>query len=266
MIQNWFITGDIHGNISRFKTYPFPSESGLIILGDAGFNYHMNELDDALKTGAESLAVKKDFTFYCVRGNHEGRPAEVRGIIHTYDPDVNGYIYYESKFPHIRYFYDYGQIYTLGEYKVTTIGGAYSVDKYYRLMQGWNWHSNEQLSPEEMKKCTKYLLQKNVDFVFSHTCPYSWRPVDLFLRGLDQSTVDSSMELWLDELKEKFDWGVWCFGHYHSDRIERPRAEMFFQDIVELSTVYNRWLGDNPTFEDEWWLERSPNFEEYKND
>ena len=33
-----------------------------------------------------------------------------------------------------------------------------------------------------------------VDVVFSHTCPLKYEPVEVFLPGIDQSTVDKSTE------------------------------------------------------------------------
>ena len=64
------------------------------------------------------------------------------------------------------------------------------------------------------------------------------------------------MEIWLDKVKDNCNWKVWCFGHYHADRLERPRVEMFFQDICELEEVWERW----ETSKVDWWLDKSPNY------
>ena len=67
------------------------------------------------------------------------------------------------------------------------------------------------------------------------------------------------MELWLEEVKDYVDWNIWCFGHYHADRIERPYVEMFSLETEDLSTIYERWKK----YENEgldWWLPKSPNF------
>ena len=121
------------------------------------------------------------------------------------------------------------------------------------------------LTKEEMSECEDmiirfYKMGKCVDFVFSHTCPLSWQPTDLFLNQVDQSTVDSSMEIWMDGLKDKFDWNVWCFGHYHADRLERPHVEQYYNDIENLDTIYKRWVDYDNDQELDWWLEKSPNF------
>ena len=59
----------------------------------------------------------------------------------------------------------------------------------------------------------------NVDVVLSHTVPYDYRPVDLFLSMIDQSTVDESTELWLGEIEKKLDYKWWYAGHYHTSRV-----------------------------------------------
>ena len=143
------------------------------------------------------------------------------------DDNVDGPVWIEEEFPRIRYFCDWG-IYTIGDFKTLVVGGAYSVDKHYRLARGWRWFEDEQLKPFEMEACYRSSAHWNFDLVLSHTCPYSWRPIDLFLRGIDQSTVDNSMELWMDKLKDNINWGIWLFGHYHADRLERPHVEIFY--------------------------------------
>lgn len=100
---------------------------------------------------------------------------------------------------------------------------------------------------------------QDYDFVFTHTCPISWEPTDLFLGCVDQSTVDKSTEMFLDEVRCEVNWKIWCFGHYHTDRLERPRVEQFYTDWENLDAVWNRWEGEK-TFENEWWLSKSQNF------
>ncbi len=258
MIKTWMITGDTHAGFSRFKNYDEEFQKGkdcaVIILGDVGLNYTLEEGDGHLKN---MLHKRYNFTIYCIHGNHEARPQDVPGMKLIYDEDVQGEVYYEPRYPRIKYFKDWG-IYTIGNHKTAIIGGAYSVDKFYRLKNQMRWFKNEQLSTEEMLQCTKDLTNTNVDFVMTHTCPYPWRPTDLFLAGIDQSKVDNSMELFLEELAKCFNWKIWLFGHYHADRIERPKVEMYFKDSETLENIWNRWEKDG--YKKEWWLTKSPNY------
>ena len=202
-------------------------------------------------------------TIYCVRGNHEQRPELIPTMTTTYDPEIQGNVYIELEFPNIRYLMD-GGIYTIEGHKTLCLGGGCSVDKYYRLQNGAQWFENELLTEDEMNEIEKKVIGQQFDFILTHTCPISWEPTDLFLGTINQSTVDKSMEIWMDKIKDKVKWQVWCFGHFHADRLERPHVEMFFHDTESLENVWQRWEKYRETGELDWWLERSPNFYMYE--
>jgi 3-oxoacid CoA-transferase subunit A len=262
MINRVLITGDTHREFNRFKNYDKEiqkdSNTAVIILGDAGINVTNDEHDNQIKN---FLTKRFNFRIYCVRGNHELRPQDVSGMKLVYDEDVNSEVYMQDKWPTLRYFKDWG-IYTINGYKIAVIGGAYSVDKYYRLQRGSFWNESELLTEEEMLQCTVDLTNQKVDFVFTHTCPICWEPYDLFLNGIDQSKVDKTMELFLEEVGQCFEWKIWAFGHYHADRLERPYVEQFFKDTEDIKVLWDRWQKYNPKDNDslDWWLEKSQMF------
>ncbi len=259
MIKNVIITGDTHGRvISRLANiacdYPNykPEETAIIILGDAGINFYLNNSDKKNKYQINERGYK----IYCVRGNHEERPENISTMKFIYDEEVGNWVYMEEEYPNIKYLAD-GGIYMFKGYRCLAIGGAYSVDKWYRLQcagaQGSSfsgWFEDELLTEEEMNNLTKALKDQSVDFVFTHTCPHSVEPTDLFLDCIDQSTVDKSMEYWFEDLSHIFDWKIWCFGHFHADRIEKPRMEQFYYLYDEISSIYNRWYGEKTISKD----------------
>lgn len=277
MIKHWIVTGDTHGgistisrvgNIARNMPECLPEESGIIILGDAGLNFYLNKTDKKHK----KLLNSQGYHIYCVRGNHEERPENL-GYQAIFDENVAGYVWADPDFDHIHYLMDGGE-YNIGGYSVLTIGGAYSVDKYWRLARsGYSaeeanvadpkkcgWFKDECLTNEEMENISKNHKGKTFDFILSHTCPFSWQPTDLFLGCIDQSTVDNSMELWMDNFKDCVNWNTWLFGHFHADRIERPHVEQFYQEYEELKSIANRWEEYDTTGELDWWIPKSPNF------
>lgn len=250
----WYITGDTHGDFSRFKELEKDDYIAVIILGDTAVNWNLNKADFQFKNHLTN--AYPNITWYLLRGNHDARPTAVYDIKEDWDDEVQGYVLYEPNFLNIKYLRDGGE-YIIDGYKVLTIGGAYSVDKFYRLQMGYRWFEDEQLTPKEML-CIEQLTQgKTYDFVLTHTCPYSWMPIDLFLAGLDQSTVDKSMERWFEKLKTNFTWDIWLFGHYHADRLERPHVEQMFKIVEELNTIWDRWHSDK---ELNWWIRKSPNY------
>ena len=263
MLKHVLITGDTHGgNCNRLsiikESMPEykPEETAVIILGDVGFLYFLGKKDRINKAEASRYG----YTIYCVRGNHEARPSEKLGLHLVNDDFVGGPVWIEDDFPLIRYFCDWGRYNIMGR-KTLVIGGAYSVDKWYRLQNGWTWFKDEQLTDFEMTACLKNVKDKEFDLVLSHTCPCSWQPTDLFLRGIDQSAVDNSMEVWMDTLKDEMDWSLWLFGHYHTDRIELPHVEQFYTEVEDLETIENRWQRYDTTGEIDWWIPVSPKFE-----
>jgi 3-oxoacid CoA-transferase subunit A len=273
MITKWLVRGDTHGQfhqmLKQLSNYD-SATTAVIILGDVGFNYYFNKYDDRSKKEVND----QGYRIYCVKGNHEARPSDVCDMVLFYDEDVHGWVWWQPQYPNIRYFKEWGE-YWLGCYHVAVIGGAYSVDKWWRLQRvgvfketdwGYNnpkktgWFPNEQLTTQEMIQAQNELHGKYYDFVLTHTCPISWQPTDLFLSAVNQSEVDTSMERWLDDFKDVIDWDVWLFGHYHQDRLERPHVEMYFNDIEGLNEIHERWLKYDEDGALDWWLSKSPNF------
>ena len=282
MIKNWIVTGDTHGgsaaatrvgNIHRNMEDCVPEYTGIIILGDAGLNFYLNGTDKKHKKTLNDMG----YHIYCVRGNHEERPENIPGMVLVEDENVDNAVWIQEEFPNIRYFVD-GNEYDIGGYSILVIGGAYSVDKWYRLARAGytaaeaetanpkkcGWFKDELLTQEEMEAIDEKVLGKHYDFVLSHTCPKTWEPTDLFLNGIDQSQVDKSMETWMDTLKNHIDWRVWLFGHFHADRIEQPCAEQMYMDYEKLDTIWNRYY-DKKTYVQEWWLPKSPHMKYWEN-
>ena len=226
-----YVTGDTHGSIARIRNFcnnnDTTTDDIIIILGDAGFNYYLNEKDDWLKDKASELPI----TIFCIRGNHECRPENLGGYItKEFHGDI---VYYQKEYPNLLFAKD-GGIYNLADKRCLTIGGAYSVDKQYRVARGWMWFADEQLFDHEMKEIDSYIYKDpKYDYVFTHTCPYKTRPKHLFLPQIDQSTVDNSMEHWLDTIDDKITYDKWYFGHFHDDW-ENDRFHMLLNSIVVL--------------------------------
>ena len=233
MKELWYITGDTHADFSRFVALPFDHNAhyNIIILGDAGVNYWLGKRDRLLK---ESITNDfPDVTFYLVRGNHEARPESLKTGCRQYNNLIQGEVIVEDEYPNIYYLLD-GETYWFNGLKTLVIGGAYSVDKEYRQMMHWQWFSDEQLDATERETITKRCEGQSWDIVLSHTCPFTMQPRHLFLSMVDQSKVDNSMELWLDDLRTKINYSHWWWGHYHGDWNYDDKHHMLFTNIIEF--------------------------------
>lgn len=72
-----------------------------------------------------------------------------------------------------------------------------------------------------------------IDVVLSHTTPLSYEPTETFLPFVDQSSVDTSTERWLDEIERKLDYGRWYAGHFHTTKIA-DKLRLMYQDYARL--------------------------------
>ena len=212
-----FITGDTHGSFARIDDFCRKEKTSkddvLIILGDAGLNFHLNWKDDAAKDAVEEMPI----SLFCIHGNHEARPATIDSYMATERYDAPGWI--EDDHPSIFFAKD-GERYSIGGHSFFVIGGAYSVDKPYRLKRHWTWFSDEQ-PDEETKAYVEQQLSTNgssEDIILSHTCPAAYMPIDTFIAGVDQSSVDHSTEEWLDKIERENKFNAWYCGHYHINR------------------------------------------------
>lgn len=231
-----FITGDKHAEFDFLKNFcevnKTSREDVLIILGDAGILYFGNKTfrERRLKDYISNFPI----TLFCVRGNHEER-AEDRSEM-TKKEIFGNDVYFDLDYPNILYAID-GFQYVINGETFLVIGGAYSVDKFYRLMTGNMWFSNEQLNEQEMNKISEFVRGKHFNHILAHTCPFTWEPTYLFLGGVDQSTIDSAMERWLEHVVYECSFDNYWFGHFHGDNMDLcgdGKVHMLFNDIKEI--------------------------------
>ena len=213
-----YITGDKHGNYSDIfyfcNKYKTSINDIMIILGDAGINYYLDNRDYILKEKLKELPI----TLFCIHGNHEERPYNIS----TYKTKLfkSGIVYYEEEYPNILFAKD-AQIYDFNNNKTLVIGGAYSIDKNFRLIMGYNWYKSEQPNNEIKSEVKKVLKDNNyiIDIILSHTCPYKYMPYEVFMSGIDQSKVDNTTEEFLDKIESTVNYKRWYCGHFHTDKI-----------------------------------------------
>ncbi len=249
MRENWFLLGDIHGETAPIEYFYIHNkdrlkldecENHLILLGDVGCNFCITGERDA---DFKRWLSKMPFTYICLRGNHEARVKDVADRYPERWETVSKYggtVFVEKEFPRIEYLLDGPAIYEFAGYKTMAVPGAYSVDKFIRLRRGYQWFENEQLSEEEMERGREIAkAEKSVDLIISHTCPIAFEPRDLFLRSIDQSQVDKTMEMYLQEIESMLDYRRFACGHYHADRLypwdgNKEKLMLFNEHVVDL--------------------------------
>ena len=115
-----------------------------------------------------------------------------------------------------------------------TFGGAYSIDKDFRLKMGWHWFVKEQIPQDQMDKFKKTNKGMSTDYIISHTCPKKYEPTHLFLPFVDQSGVDKRTEEFLNWVNENINYKQWYFGHFHANEQLWDKGYMVFENIKEI--------------------------------
>lgn len=268
-MNNVYVCGDLHGNphniryiISQIED---PSENDFIIVaGDAGFEYQGYNMGQAKKE-----AAKFPGTWIVMRGNHDSsywmqhtnyvdfQEGFADRIIadskwETFLHQDGGYLR-ELKYPNIWYTYDWGGWYRICDYGILFCPGAYSIDKFYRLRNGYPWNPDEQLSTIEkeelydlVNKCNQYNFP--IDFVIGHTFPKKIEPYlqYLFMDGINQGNVDKSTEEWLDKMADIYEnnyaFKQYIGGHFHDTKILTDKYTILYHAVVNLKDYMN---GDN---------------------
>ena len=64
--------------------------------------------------------------------------------------------------------------------------------------------------------------------------PYKYIPREVFLPGINQSTVDNSTEHFLDKVEKRLNYKKWYCGHYHTNK-KIDKLEFLFEDIKEFN-------------------------------
>lgn len=102
----------------------------MIILGDVGVNYYLDEYDKKLKEWVK----KYNFKFFCVQGNHEERQKNVSSYheVEMFD----GKVFVEDENPNL-IFAKNVELYNIDGKSILVVCGAYSIDKDYRINKGY---------------------------------------------------------------------------------------------------------------------------------
>ena len=238
MIENFWFKGDLHGRFEDFEQLPKEERQAVIVLGDVGINFY-GGLEDYI--AKKKLLSYGNYTVYCLRGNHDKNPRTIEPHpIAEIDPDIGGVVLRDADFDRIKCLID-GNIYKIKEYTLLPIGGAYSVDKDYRLARGWTWFDDEQID-ERTKQLIIDNIQnhRDIDIIISHTCPASWEDKIkyLFSKQVDQSTIDKSTERFLDEVIHQIpDYKAYLFGHYHDDKQIGSKEFMLYHNFIKLNDI-----------------------------
>jgi hypothetical protein len=218
---NNYITGDTHADmknlIHRIKNCP-ENTKRLFVAGDFGFIWASNDKDILKELRRldylNRYAILKNIEILFIDGNHENfnRLYEFP-IIEKYGAPI-GHI--RSHISHLRR----GEVYTIDNTTIFTLGGAISIDKRSRI-ENVSWWSQEAINYAEETHALKTLDKHNwkVDYVITHSAPK--QAFHLLQKNLIGDYGELKLEAFNKESKlhshiaERLQFKHWYFGHYH---------------------------------------------------
>jgi hypothetical protein len=233
-----YFTGDTHGDLARFSSKNFPVGKTLtksdyvVILGDFGCIWYGDRRDEYNLKWLQD----KPWTTLFVDGNHESFFLLNQYPVMTWN---GGKIHRinDSVFHLMR-----GQVFNIDSNTFMTMGGASSIDKYYRT-EGKSWWKEEMPTEEEKQELLTNLEKYDykVDYVLTHTCPF-----DIFnfyanasKLGLQNAYFNHELEHFFDTLvfEKKLIFKRWLFGHMHKDKIMFTKYIGMYTKIIGIDEL-----------------------------
>lgn len=225
-----YVTGDTHGThdfakLLDNKYKKLTKNDFMIICGDCGAVF------DRDSSRVINLYEYLPYTVLFVDGNHENfdmlnsYPIEIWncGKVHKISNSV--------------YHLMLGQVYCLDGIKFFCFGGALSFDKSRRI-RGKTWWEAELPTKEDYYEAVNNLktFKNQVDFVITHDCPLSWMGgVKDSPKLIHEGYIQSSSNIFLEEIASNLHFRHWFFGHYHIDVKLTPIATELFHNVVNIS-------------------------------
>lgn len=251
-----FVTGDCHGDWSKFSTHRFPDQRTMtrddfvLVCGDFGIWHNTPEERYWLNWLAE-----KPFTICFVDGNHEHFDRLNSGEF----PEVDFHGGRAHKIRDNIYHLMRGFVFELDGKKIFAFGGAQSHDiqdgildikdfpsekelvREYRTrtkrgemlrINHISWWADELPSEEEMGRGMRNLAKYNdkVDFIVSHCGPRSIVPLVAY--GCHDN---NRLTEYFDIVKDEIQFEHWYFGHYHDNTSAFNKFVLLYDDIIRVN-------------------------------
>lgn len=223
-----YITGDTHGDISRFSgsvLRHLTSADTLIVCGDFGFVWdnskqelrHLRQLEE------------KKYTVCFIDGAHENFD-----LLNSYSVSewsggkvhrIGANIYHLMR----------GQVYNINGQKVFVMGGGESPDIEIRA-EDEAWAKSAIPTQDELLEGAKNLEKEkySVDLVITHEPPAKVK--GLLMLSEKESVQFTILNTYFDELARVCKYRKWYFGSLHIDKYISSTQTAVFQNVIDSRT------------------------------
>lgn len=218
-----YVTGDMHGDISRFSERSIKKlkkDDTLIILGDFGFLWSGSEEEEKNL----ELIKNKKYKVLFLDGAHENY-----SLLNTYPTEQYCGGKVRALGGNLKQLLR-GEIYNIEDKKIFVMGGGQSEDAEFRV-ENQSWWQEELPSAEEIESAREKLSEnKVVDFVLSHDAPQKIRAS---LTG--DREEGNRLCKFFDEIMYSVRYKNWYFGNYHVDRKLTKTHYAVYKKVIEIT-------------------------------
>lgn len=217
-----YITGDIHGELSRFdKAAIKKMKKGdtLIVCGDFGFIWDGGKKEEKIlkKLG------KKKYNILFLDGTHENFDLLSKYPVIDYNggsvQHICGNLYHLMR----------GEIYTIEDKKIFVFGGGESTDKQYRI-EADKWWEQEMPNDKEIQNGINNLSLYNmeVDYIITH------EPAPRTYNMVNPKDTANQLEAYFEKIVKQVEFKRWFFGSMHTDRKITAKNYAVFEDVIPI--------------------------------
>lgn len=228
-----YITGDLHGDITRFSAADMrrlKKGDTLIVCGDFGFIWSSDKKDKKEQKILKKLG-NMPYAVYFVDGRHENYDRLAEYPVTEFHGGRAQVI--EGSLVHLLR----GQIYDFDGYTFFTFGGGESTDLDIRSDAN-TWWEAEMPTADEMKAGLENLAAhgNKVDYIITHepsvrACGY--------LGGKGMIKVNG-LNIYFNQLEEAVTFKRWFFGCLHMDKVMSSRHMALFRTVAPVIQEHGR--------------------------
>lgn len=220
-----YVTGDLHGDITRLRSKEFKKlrrRDTLIVAGDFGFVWDGSKSERFRLWRLSHLRYNLLF----IDGTHDNLD-----LLDQYSQEE----YCGGKARRIGKRLLYlcrGEVFTLEGKKVFVMGGGESTDTEDRV-EGVSWWAREQPSMDELRYARDN-LQKNdfvVDYIVSHDCSTT---LSDFMEITKNKSRVTPLGAFFEALSKNCKFTRWVFGSYHQDKRIPASYLAVYKNVVPL--------------------------------
>ncbi len=221
------LTGDIHGDILRFKhknVRKLKKNDTLLVCGDFGFIWDGSKKEIRLlkKLG------KKKYNILFVEGCHENFELLSQYPVEDYCGGkvrrISGRLAQMMR----------GSIFEIDGAKIFAFGGGQQPEKEIRKATKTYW-KEELPSSDELTQALENLKEhgNEVDYIVTHEPPANLKD---FMDASSNILPTNEMNATFNTIQNTCKFKKWFFGKFHKNKIIPPRFHAVFSDVIKLDT------------------------------